>query len=66
MKYLLFFLLGILTFALLFLTGWWLAILPVLWTIILYRLCLASKRLYEKIDHHPHHTHRRAVQKLEP
>ena len=66
MKYLLFFLLGGLTSALIFLTDWWLPVLPVLWAVILYRLCLASKRLYEKIDHRPQHAHRRTIQKLEP
>lgn len=51
LKCLLFFLLGILTFVILFFTSWWLIMILVLWTLILFRLVQSTVKLKELTDH---------------
>ena len=53
LKYLLFFLLGILTFVVLCFTSWWLVAILVVWTLILFRLVQSTanlKKQAERID----------------
>jgi len=56
LKYLLFFLLGILTFVVLCFTSWWLVAILVVWMLILFRLVQSTVNLRkqtERLDNTP-------------
>jgi len=64
LKYLLFFVLGILTFVILCFTSWWLLTILVIWTLILFRLVQSTVKLKEETDHRRQHAHGMSIQKL--